>query len=76
MPNKNFSVSKNHAVRTLFKHMIPALLAATATVSSAAELTFGYVPGNLAYPYNVSTAKGFEAAAKAAALDAAATPAP
>ncbi len=70
MPNKNFSVRQNHAIRALFKHMIPAVLAVTATVSNAAELTFGYVPGNLAYPYNVATAKGFEAAAKAAGVKA------
>lgn len=70
MPTKNFSMNSNHSVRALFKQMIPVLLALTATASNAAELTFGYVPGNLAYPYNVSTAKGFEAAAKAAGVKA------
>jgi len=31
----------------------------------AKDLTFGYVPGSMIYPYSVTTAKGFEAEAKA-----------
>jgi ribose transport system substrate-binding protein len=46
-----------------------ALMAATLLSGNAAfaqELTFGYVPASLEYPYNVQTAEGFkEAAAKA-----------
>src|SRR3989338_1982858 len=46
-----------------------ALMAATLLSAGAAyaeELTFGYVPASLEYPYNVQTAEGFkEAAAKA-----------
>jgi ribose transport system substrate-binding protein len=34
----------------------------------AKDLTFGYVPASLEYPYNVMTAKGFEEAAKAAGV--------
>ncbi|KQS95489.1 sugar ABC transporter substrate-binding protein [Rhizobium sp. Leaf386] len=36
--------------------------------SWAKDLTFGYVPGSMIYPYNVATAKGFEAEAKAAGV--------
>jgi ribose transport system substrate-binding protein len=32
------------------------------------QLTFGYVPASLEYPYNVSTARGFEEAAAAAGV--------
>lgn len=35
---------------------------------SAQELTFGYVPASLEYPYNVATARGFERAAAAAGV--------
>ena len=34
----------------------------------AKDLTFGYIPASLEYPYNVMTAKGFEEAAKAAGV--------
>jgi ribose transport system substrate-binding protein len=34
----------------------------------AQELTFGYIPASLEYPYNVSTAQGFEEAAAAAGV--------
>ncbi|KQS95501.1 sugar ABC transporter substrate-binding protein [Rhizobium sp. Leaf386] len=34
----------------------------------AKDLTFGYVPASLEYPYNVMTAKGFEEAAAAAGV--------
>jgi ribose transport system substrate-binding protein len=36
--------------------------------SWAKDLTFGYVPGSMIYPYDVATAKGFEAEAKAAGV--------
>ena len=36
----------------------------------AKDLTFGYVPASLEYPYNVMTAKGFEEAAAAAGVKA------
>lgn len=36
--------------------------------AEAKDLTFGYVPASLEYPYNVMTAKGFEEAAKAAGV--------
>jgi ribose transport system substrate-binding protein len=36
--------------------------------SYAKDLTFGYVPASMEYPYNVQTAKGFEEAAKAAGV--------
>ena len=36
--------------------------------ADAKDLTFGYVPASLEYPYNVMTAKGFEEAAKAAGV--------
>jgi ribose transport system substrate-binding protein len=38
--------------------------------SYAKDLTFGYVPASLEYPYNVMTAKGFEEAAAAAGVKA------
>lgn len=46
---------------------------ALATVMSAApshakDLTFGYVPASLEYPYNVNTAKGFQEAAAQAGV--------
>jgi ribose transport system substrate-binding protein len=43
-----------------------ALMAATLLSAGAAyaeELTFGYVPASLEYPYNVQTAEGFKEAA-------------
>jgi len=43
-----------------------ALLAAG--TAGAQEMTFGYVPASLEYPYNVSTAQGFEEAAAAAGV--------
>ena len=45
---------------------VAALLCANSAI--AKELTFGYVPASLEYPYNVMTAKGFEEAAKAAGV--------
>ena len=36
--------------------------------ASAQEMTFGYIPQSLEYPYNVSTAEGFEEAAAAAGV--------
>lgn len=42
---------------------IPLLMLAGAV--SAQEMTFGYIPQSLEYPYNVSTAQGFEEAAAA-----------
>jgi ribose transport system substrate-binding protein len=49
------------------------MVAAAATLlcggaADADQLTFGYVPASLEYPYNVSTAQGFEEAAKAAGV--------
>ncbi|WP_426213037.1 sugar ABC transporter substrate-binding protein [Mesorhizobium abyssinicae] len=38
--------------------------------ANAKELTFGYVPASLEYPYNVSTADGFKEAAAAAGVKA------
>lgn len=38
------------------------------SIASAQELTFGYIPQSLEYPYNVSTAEGFEEAAAAAGV--------
>jgi ribose transport system substrate-binding protein len=52
-----------------FTKRTAALMAATLLSAGAAyaeEMTFGYVPASLEYPYNVQTAEGFkEAAAKA-----------
>ena len=45
---------------------VAALLCANSAM--AKDLTFGYVPASLEYPYNVMTAKGFEEAAKAAGV--------
>ncbi|KQQ85652.1 sugar ABC transporter substrate-binding protein [Aureimonas sp. Leaf324] len=48
-----------------------ALAASTVSMSGAAfskDLTFGYVPASLEYPYNVMTAQGFEKAAKEAGV--------
>ena len=45
---------------------VAALLCANSAMSK--DLTFGYVPASLEYPYNVMTAKGFEEAAKAAGV--------
>jgi ribose transport system substrate-binding protein len=36
--------------------------------ASAKEMTFGYVPASLEYPYNVATVDGFKEAAKAAGV--------
>jgi ribose transport system substrate-binding protein len=56
---------------------VPTLMLASAVATmtlfcsnsvSAKNLTFGYVPASLEYPYNVSTAKGFEEAAAAAGV--------
>jgi ribose transport system substrate-binding protein len=38
------------------------------SATEAKELTFGYVPASLEYPYNVSTAQGFKEAAEAAGV--------
>ena len=46
--------------------VLATLLCSGAAV--AKDLTFGYVPASLEYPYNVMTAKGFEEAAKAAGV--------
>ncbi len=45
---------------------VAALLCAG--TAAAKDLTFGYVPASLEYPYNVMTAKGFEEAAKKAGV--------
>ena len=38
------------------------------SAADARQLTFGYVPSSLEYPYNVSTAQGFKEAAEAAGV--------
>ena len=38
------------------------------SAADARQLTFGYVPASLEYPYNVSTAQGFKEAAEAASV--------
>jgi ribose transport system substrate-binding protein len=38
------------------------------SAADAKQLTFGYVPASLEYPYNVSTAQGFKDAAEAAGV--------
>jgi ribose transport system substrate-binding protein len=38
------------------------------SAADAKQLTFGYVPASLEYPYNVSTAQGFKEAAEAAGV--------
>lgn len=45
-----------------------ALAIAIGSPASAQELTFGYIPGSMTYPYNVATAAGFEEAAKEAGV--------
>ena len=73
MSNKNLvAITKSSACALMLKAIIPAVLAGTlgAQSAAAANLTFGYVPGNLGQPYNVATAKGFEKAAKAAGVKA------
>jgi ribose transport system substrate-binding protein len=44
------------------------MLSLSPVASLAKELTFGYVPGSMSYPFNVATARGFEAEAKAAGV--------
>lgn len=51
------------------KHLGPVVsLTFMATGALAQEMTFGYVPGSMIYPYNVATADGFEAEASAAGI--------
>ena len=45
-----------------------ALTAVLGPAASAQELTFGYIPASMVYPYNVATAAGFEEAAKEAGV--------
>ena len=40
------------------------------SAADAKQLTFGYVPASLEYPYNVATAQGFKEAAEAAGVKA------
>lgn len=47
-----------------------ALAAGIAYAAPAQELTFGYIPASMSYPYNVATAAGFEEAAAAAGVGA------
>ena len=58
--------------RELSKIILGTGLAAASLASGPAlaqdELVFGYVPASLEYPYNVSTAQGFEEAAAAAGV--------
>lgn len=56
--------------RTAMTTLATMVLSATLSLNNAiaADLTFGYIPGNLGHPYNVATAKGFESAAKAAGV--------
>lgn len=61
---------------TLFGAARPLLRSSVMTIATALcigsvqakDLTFGYVPASLEYPYNVMTAKGFEEAAAAAGV--------
>ena len=54
---------------TLFRWAATAVAALLCSgLANAKDLTFGYVPASLEYPYNVSTAKGFEEAAAAAGV--------
>ena len=43
-------------------------LALSAQLTSAKELTVGYVAAGMQYPFNVAAARGFEAAAKEAGV--------
>lgn len=45
-----------------------AMTVLAGTAADAKQLTFGYVPASLEYPYNVSTAQGFQEAAAAAGV--------
>jgi len=47
---------------------LTAIAALSVGTASAKELVFGYVPANMAYPYNVATVNGFEEEAKAAGV--------
>ncbi|MBC2834523.1 sugar ABC transporter substrate-binding protein [Paragemmobacter straminiformis] len=54
-----------------FTKRTAALMAATLLSAGAAyaeEMTFGYVPASLEYPYNVQTAEGFKEAAEKAGV--------
>ncbi len=54
-----------------WRWLLPAVVAPvvfSAGTVSAQEMTFGYIPQSLEYPYNVSTAEGFEEAASAAGV--------
>ncbi|RUX42738.1 sugar ABC transporter substrate-binding protein, partial [Mesorhizobium sp. M4A.F.Ca.ET.050.02.1.1] len=67
--NKDVGIRKfdtASAIRCLLAASAAALL--WAAPSHAKELTFGYVPASLEYPYNVSTAEGFKEAAAAAGV--------
>lgn len=56
-------------MRNLKLGSIAALAALLCTgATHAKDLTFGYIPASMEYPYNVMTAKGFEEAAKAAGV--------
>lgn len=44
-------------------------LALMTSTAMAQDLTFGYVPGSMIYPYNVATATGFNNAAEAAGVE-------
>jgi ribose transport system substrate-binding protein len=59
-------LSTSYAVRCCFVAVGMALLQGSA--AEAKQLTFGYVPASLEYPYNVSTAQGFTEAAAAAGV--------
>jgi ribose transport system substrate-binding protein len=54
--------------RTAFGISMLVLAAGTTAGVPAQELTFGYIPASMSYPYNVATAAGFEEAAAAAGV--------
>lgn len=66
---RNSQMERGRHLRAL---ALSAAFVATSLTSiggaSAADLIFGYVPGSLEYPYNVSTKEGFEEAAAAAGV--------
>jgi len=67
--NSNLGYAVPGAASRMFSSAVVAALAfLSVSAANAKELTFGYVPASLEYPYNVSTAKGFEEAAAAAGV--------
>ena len=61
-------LDRNSVPSLMLASAVAAMTLLSANSGSAKDLTFGYVPASLEYPYNVSTAKGFEEAAAAAGV--------